>query len=314
VATAHTLDDQAETVLMRAIRGSGVGGLGGIPSVRGIFVRPLLGVRREALRVWLRERGLAWREDESNTDTRFERNWVRRELLPVIEERRPGAAAALARVASFARADDDTLEALAADVVARAAIDDAGILLEGLDLLPSSIATRAVRQACWRLDAEPTHTEVGELLTRDGARCGALIGYRMPTGLAIMRHPVAVPTEVFLAAEMESGDWGVRVRVGPPAPQRWTWRTHVPDTDGLIIRSRLAGDRVVTTGGTRKVSDVLIDAKVPRALRNFVPVLATETRALAVIGLTHAARMSERVVDAEPLDPSWTRAALWNRA
>jgi len=308
IATAHTLDDQAETVLMRAIRGSGTGGLGGIRPVRRLFVRPLLGARRMQLRAWLTDRGHAWREDETNLDNRFERNWLRNEVMPLIERRRAGAATALARTAGFARADDATLESLAAEVVDRAAIDDAGVLFEDLRLVPRSIASRAVRQVCWRLGEEPTSADVDLMLESDGARCGSLVARRIGGELAIMRDPAPVPRPVTITRDMDSADWGVRVALRGDA-MRWT--CPAPGDRPLLLRSRRPGDRVRTRAGSRKVSDVLIDAKIPRALRDFVPVLATQDAAVAVVGITTYDAQSGVTVGVEPYAPSWSRAVLW---
>jgi len=80
-----------------------------------------------------------------------------------------------------------------------------------------------------------------------------------------------------------------------------------------MIRPRRPGDRVPTAVGTRKVADVLVDAKVPRPLRDFVPVLATDDRAVAVVGLTKWPGSSDVVVGVEPIDPSWSRRVLWDR-
>jgi len=104
VATAHTLDDQAETLLLRAIRGSDLAGLAGIRDFdgeRGI-VRPLLAARREALRSYLADRGLVWREDASNAALEIPRNRVRLQVLPELERAHPGAVAQLARLARSA--------------------------------------------------------------------------------------------------------------------------------------------------------------------------------------------------------------------
>ena len=87
IATGHNRDDLAETALFNILRGSGPRGAVGIPEQRGPFLRPLLGLRREFLRDLLRVRGLSWREDETNNDTAFTRNFIRLELLPLIEER-----------------------------------------------------------------------------------------------------------------------------------------------------------------------------------------------------------------------------------
>jgi tRNA(Ile)-lysidine synthase len=117
VATGHTLDDQAETVLMRMLRGSGMRGLSGIyptvdleedSEVVGEVIRPLLEVRHRELEAYLREAGQAWREDSSNLDPKFTRNRVRRTLLPLLEgEFNPAIVHGLSELADIARAEED---------------------------------------------------------------------------------------------------------------------------------------------------------------------------------------------------------------
>jgi tRNA(Ile)-lysidine synthase len=119
IATAHTADDAAETVLINLLRGSGLAGVAGIPARRGPIVRPLLGARRATLRALLDAAGIVWRDDPSNEDRAFLRNRVRHELLPLLEELRPGA---VDRIGTFSRlaADDDLLlEELAAAELTR---------------------------------------------------------------------------------------------------------------------------------------------------------------------------------------------------
>jgi tRNA(Ile)-lysidine synthase len=110
VLTAHTMDDQAETVLDRLLRGTGIRGLRGILPDRSLDAsgtvrlhRPLLAVRRAALRDWLRERNLPWRVDATNEDGSNRRSRIRRDLLPPVEALGPGGVEALARVARHAR-------------------------------------------------------------------------------------------------------------------------------------------------------------------------------------------------------------------
>src|SRR4029077_5632957 len=117
IATAHTLDDQAETVLLRVFRGTGIRGLSGIhPRIVfedgghafGELVRPLLGFRRAALQEFLRERGQSWREDSSNRDTAFLRNRARHRLLPMIgEEFGEAAIEHMGELAEIARAEEE---------------------------------------------------------------------------------------------------------------------------------------------------------------------------------------------------------------
>ena len=151
VATGHHRDDQAETCLMRLVRGAGPDGLAGIRPRAGCVVRPLLHVSRTELRTWLEGRGQPFREDETNRDPAFTRNRVRHELIPFLEARfSPSIAGVLARTAEIVRADAEWMDA-AADEAApavlalgeRRAALDAGALLRQ----PPAIARRLARRA-----------------------------------------------------------------------------------------------------------------------------------------------------------------------
>jgi tRNA(Ile)-lysidine synthase len=122
IVTGHTLDDQAETVLMRMIRGAGLRGLGGIHpripvadeddgEISGEIVRPILAIRRQELEQYLKEIGQTWREDSTNTDARFTRNRVRKLVLPLLEQEfNPAVAQNLAELAEIARGEEDYWE------------------------------------------------------------------------------------------------------------------------------------------------------------------------------------------------------------
>lgn len=119
IATAHTADDAAETVLLRLARGSGLRGLRGIPARRGRIVRPLLHARHAVLRAALDAAGIAYLTDPSNADLAHARNRVRAELLPAVERLNPAAVEALTRFGRLAADDDDLLDALAAAELAQ---------------------------------------------------------------------------------------------------------------------------------------------------------------------------------------------------
>jgi len=109
VAVGHTLDDQAETILMRITEGTGLDGLGGMPALRPadgwVLVRPLLWAARAQTRDYCRRSGLEWREDETNVDVRFKRNFIRAEIMPILRHCNPKVAQALAGLADLARED-----------------------------------------------------------------------------------------------------------------------------------------------------------------------------------------------------------------
>lgn len=154
VCTAHTADDQAETVLLRLLRGAGLRGVSGIREVHERFVRPLLGSRRDRLRDALRQAGASWREDASNADLAIPRNRVRHELLPHLErvaaEIAPGGVEALARFAACAADDEQFLEAAATELAALIVKEvDAGrsVTRDALNDAPPALARRVVRMA-----------------------------------------------------------------------------------------------------------------------------------------------------------------------
>jgi tRNA(Ile)-lysidine synthase len=163
VCTAHTADDQAETVLLRLLRGAGLRGLAGIRVANGAVVRPLLECRRADLKAALVRAGQLWREDASNADVSIPRNHIRHELLPVLERvssvMAPGGIEALARFATFAADDEQFLEDAAQRLAAHLEIagpdGDAGscvvVIRDQLAAAPAPLARRVIRHAASRV-------------------------------------------------------------------------------------------------------------------------------------------------------------------
>jgi tRNA(Ile)-lysidine synthase len=164
VATAHTADDQAETVLAHILRGSGLAGIGGIHPVSGDVVRPLLGIRRAALRVYLKEAKQTWREDATNRDTTKLRARIRKKLIPLLEKQfQPATVNHLATLAEFARQDDRLFESIAKDTNAeltRKVAKGIAIQCKGLSG-PPSVSRRMIRRI-----VKEVKPRVGELGAR----------------------------------------------------------------------------------------------------------------------------------------------------
>ena len=154
IAVGHTADDQAETVLMRLLDGTGVRGLAAIPPVRGRVIRPLLEVRGQMLRDTLTAAGQEWLEDPTNRDPKFLRNRVRHELLPLLAASyRADIVVSLAGVARLARESVDALDRTAALELERVATGDTDALTlprAALATLPVSVAAEVLRQAAAR--------------------------------------------------------------------------------------------------------------------------------------------------------------------
>lgn len=151
VAVAHTLDDQAETLLLRLLRGAGATGLGGMRPRSGDLVRPLLQVTRAQVLEHLRSRGLPWREDPSNADPAHRRNRVRHELLPYLEQRfNPRVREALARTAGLLADEASYMQAQAAALSAETVRREGDVLVldrRALARAPIALARAALRQA-----------------------------------------------------------------------------------------------------------------------------------------------------------------------
>jgi tRNA(Ile)-lysidine synthase len=154
IAVAHTRDDQAETLLLRLLRGAGATGLAGMRALAADVVRPLLGVSRDEVIAHLHGRGLAWREDPTNADTAHRRNRLRHELLPYLEARfNPRVREALARTAAILADEAAHVRAEAEALLARAAGREGdGVVLSRPALLaaPAAVARAAIRQALAR--------------------------------------------------------------------------------------------------------------------------------------------------------------------
>ena len=233
VATGHTASDQAETVLMRLLKGAGTDSLAGIRPVNdGWIVRPLIEVSREAVREWLRSGGLEWREDASNDDRSYDRNRIRLELLPLLKrEWNPAVEEALARVAAASACDEEYWREQVKQVWTRGVrtcrhgvILDAKMLAE----VPESLQVRVLKQACAQAAVAPPRFEVEHIeallqLVKQQRGEGKLslpgLGAWRSFGKILLHlqnqrleRPDAVELKVPGAAVLERGGQAVRLR------------------------------------------------------------------------------------------------------
>jgi len=194
VALAHHADDQAETVLMRLLRGSGPSGLSGMQyrNDRG-FIRPMLDITRAEIETYLTEQGLAWREDASNSDANFLRNRIRHELLPLLEGYNPAIRQRLGATAALLADEDALLDQLAEKAVVHACTaNDQGLACD-ISLLaaePAALRRRMFRLALARLAGNldhftNRHIKALELLA-DSPRPNATLN--LPQGITAIRE------------------------------------------------------------------------------------------------------------------------------
>jgi tRNA(Ile)-lysidine synthase len=311
VATGHTRDDQAETFLLRALRGAGLRGLGGIRRRTGCVIRPLLDVRRCEILAWLEEAGLPFREDSSNADRSIPRNLLRHEVVPFLASRfGPAVTDALARAAHLAADDDACLEAAAAEqagTVVEAGTDGVWLDATALGALPVAIRRRIVlgtlaraapgrfvgsrhAEAVVRLAERGREgavvqlpgsraTRRGHRIHLEGVQCER--GGRPPAGQArpaVAPRVLTVPGSVVLeeSAVEVSVERLSRAAAGDPAAHPCAAMVDAAAAgEPLLVRGRRPGDRLRPLGlaGRKKVQDLLVDRKVPRQERDRVPIV-----------------------------------------
>lgn len=326
IVTAHHLDDQAETVLFRARRGTGVRGLRGIAPRRGRVVRPLLPFARAELEAYARAAGLVGREDPTNRDLSFARNRIRHQVLPALEGVRPGVSRTLAALADRAREAEAAwrpiVRRLAADaVVAR---DDGAVTL-ARDVLRSyhpEVGARVLRLVLRRFGRLPGRagTRAALEFINSGRSGGQL---HLPGGVRIERDFDRIrvaharePAAEDVPADIDGrGSGSARVRIGGRLLDvRWGGgplagpKSSVPDDAAFPLRVRgwHPGDRIRLPYGSKKLKNVFSERRMDRRARRRAPVLSdAEGRVLWVPGVIRAVGVPEEggfeiaVVDAE---------------
>jgi tRNA(Ile)-lysidine synthase len=308
--TAHHQDDQLETVLLQLLRGAGVAGLAGMPErapfAHGVLLRPLLGITRAELEAWLTARGIEWIEDDTNADERLDRNYLRRQVLPLVRARWPSAATTVSRSARHAAEARGLLDALArADV--ESAADGAALSVTRLRTLDGPRRRNALRFWIARAghplpDAKRLDEIAGTLLA---ARADANPEVRWNRSIA-RRHSGRLTLGSDARTAPASPD-----ALQPGAELSWHWRTSPEialsaaggrlslrrDAQGrldldalpeaLTIRTRRGGERLrpQRTGRTRTLKALLQEAKVPAHERGAIPLLFADGKLVAVANL-----------------------------
>lgn len=286
IATAHTADDNAETVLMHLVRGTGLKGLGGIAPIRGALIRPMLTVTREEVLAFLQEYHLSWREDSTNAQDAFLRNRLRHRVMPLLQEENPSLAQNLSQMALRLREDEQLLSNQIPDTDA-----DIGLLRP----LPYPLRSRwitAFLEAGGVKEPEKEHIEqVDRLIYSAKPSAGADLpgGIRVSrcydrleiTGKAerlekqLLQIPASIPipgTDFVLCVDYATALYC--------EPDRFT----VALPTQLCLRSRQSDDRMRLPGGMKSLKKLFIDKKIPAMRRDSIPVLADADGVLGVLG------------------------------
>ncbi len=332
IATAHTLSDVSETMLMRFISGAGVGGLAGIPPVRLPYVRPLLESSREEIEAFAESVNLEFVVDSTNRSDKYLRNDIRHNLIGLLKERyNPNLLESLARSALNFRRDEEYLAMSATELFDRA-VQDSGaheivldrlVLLEAHPAILSRLLLKATEFFGARAGFYAVHVDAMCSLVESPNPSGSLNlpgGVRIARDYEVIRFVDTVPKKP-LAYDMELQVPGRTMLPGPsdssgadsesssgasivatvattltalPLEYKAGELTAYFDFDdietsleGLSARTFVAGDRMSLFGmsGHRKLKELFIDAKVPRASRASLPLVTVKGDIIWAVGL-----------------------------
>lgn len=314
IALAHHMDDQAETVLIHLLRGAGTGGLGGMRSIRGDLIRPLLSFPKAMLEAYAAEHHIIPREDATNSDTAYLRNRIRLSLLPELETYQPQTVQSLGRLAQIVQADEDFLEEMTDAYQARMMHTEDGRCTIGrkdFREAPLAIRRRLVRRAVAHVLAREgglsfAHSErLREMI--DTAHAGSTCpltseGWLICTsGEAVfLRGAMAAPRKlaehtIVLGGSTVLEEVGITIRAE-------LTNTIEADADGvwfdaekialpLHVRARRDGDTIATRGaaGKKKLKKELIDCKIAVSERDMIPLVCdADDNILWVVGVRTA--------------------------
>jgi tRNA(Ile)-lysidine synthase len=295
-ATAHTASDQAETVVYRLAVSPGSRALRGMDSRRGRLVRPLLEVTRDEVRAYLRARYLQWREDPSNADARFARARVRHEVMPALQHLSSKAEVTIAETARQVREEAEVLEIAAADALEWLGGGPA-VPLSELRQLPAALRRLVLRRLAEAAAGEPrplSRREAEEATALDGNGTKTLDlggGMRAVAEYGTLRFsraeeaaPRPEPVELPVPGRARFGTWEVEAAAG----QAGEVSVAAPAVgERLVVRAWREGDRMrpVGAGGSKTLQDLFTDRKVPRALRDRLPVVESGGEIVWVAGV-----------------------------
>lgn len=286
VATAHTADDNAETVLMRLIRGTGLKGLGAIAPVSGNVIRPMLTVTRDDVEAFLKEYALPHVEDSSNAEDDFLRNRIRHGILPLMRAENPRIGENLSAMALLLRQDEACLQAM----IPEEQMPD----VSRLKAMEPALRRRALERflkAQGVQEPEQIHILQAEQLLYHWSPSAAM---QFPGGVTIGRQydslvrlecapelpetRLSVPGETCIGGKRFVSEYTTDLEERPGS-------VLVCPVGALTVRSRRSGDTMRLPGGTRSLKKMYIDRKIPASQRAAVPVLADDRGVLAVFGI-----------------------------
>jgi tRNA(Ile)-lysidine synthase len=288
IATAHTADDNAETMLMHLIRGTGLKGLGGIAPTNGMVIRPMLHITRQQVLAFLEEYHISYREDSSNQTDDFLRNRVRHHVMPLLRTENPKISENLSATAQRLRQDEEALSKLSKFET----LPNIAALRTMSPALRSRVLEAFLKQ-CGTPEPNATHISLAESLVFSENPSARAI---FPGGIMLTRRYDRLeqlyelpPLETVTLPQqgiVEFPEVDLRVNICPAQSLENTESTFtVIPTGTLTLRCRQEGDSIRLSGGTKSVKKLFADRKIPVGQRLRIPIVADDAGILGIYSI-----------------------------
>lgn len=292
IATAHHVQDNAETVLLHLLRGTGLRGLGGIAPVRGRVVRPFLETDRRDIDAYVEENNIPYVEDESNADITFARNRLRIEVMPLLEKLAPGSTARIAGAAAILREEENHLAQESAGLLPSAEEDKISLPVNTLMSRDLAIRRRLVRSMAQQLGVGLTAAQTDAVLALGSGGFldlpDGLQAYRQAHRLTLRRlSPPPEPLELHAGKQLWGGHT-VRVAVtaeGLPPEGNSAALSADKITGPLTIAAWDGTGRLAVENGSRSIKRLFADQGIPADQREEHPALYCDGKPVAVLGV-----------------------------
>ena len=298
IATAHTADDNAETVLMHLVRGTGLKGLGGIAPINGRLIRPMLTITRQQVEEFLAEYHISYIEDSSNGGDAFLRNRLRHHVMPLLRQENPCIAENMSAMALRLRQDEQALMQQATFET----LPD----VDALKAMHPAIRSRALERFLKEngvKEPEAQHIALVEELVfsaKPSARAqfpgGVTLTRNYQSLQVLTQEPELLETELPEKGVIEIPDYRIVVQPAQKIVNTETVFTVIPKGK-LVVRCRHSADKIRLPGGTKSVKKLFIDRKIPAHQRLQIPVITDDD---GIVGVYSIGSDRDRIADTLP--------------
>jgi tRNA(Ile)-lysidine synthase len=298
ICLGHNAVDQAETVIMNLVRGSGPAGLGGMHMSEGKIIRPILNISRSEIESYAIQNSIKWHEDSTNQDTAFDRNYTRHHILPLLSRLNLEFLESISRSAWIQRRVDEMLKSEANKI-----LDEFKDDVKSGQNLPKPLLYEVFGQMYEKVKGDRKNLDLKNLQRLENLikKTSGTNEVSLPSGIVArrsyakldflprMRDNKVPPKQTVILGKNTFGEWQIKTKIAEYSKNDDKYICFLPDLNNLTVRTMVPGDQIklLGTGGTKKLQDIFTDAKIDREKRRNWPVFEHSGEIIWVPGLAY---------------------------